>query len=123
MTMPIDNITQLVASQIPAARSTAGGADGVPVAAARQNLPGHGQNVPAPAAVDIQSAVSRISDYVQSLNRDLKFRVDQDTNQVVVTVMDQQSGEVIRQIPSEEVLAVARSIDQTQKGLLLNAKA
>lgn len=118
--MPIDNITQLVSSQIPAVRSTAGAAS-VPAAATRQDLPGNGQNVPAAAAV--MNAVSRISDYVQSLNRDLKFRVDQDTNQVVVTVMDQQSGEVIRQIPSEEVLAVAHSIDQTQKGLLLNAKA
>lgn len=118
--MPIDNIKQLVASQVPAARSTAGS---VPAAVTRQNLPGNGQNVPASAAADIQSAVSRISDYVQSLNRDLKFRVDHDTNQVVVTVMDSQSGEVIRQIPSEEVIAVARSIDQAQKGLLVNAKA
>jgi len=112
--MPIDNIAQLVVSQVPAAR---------PSAAKRQDLPGSGQNVPAPAAAEIQSAVSRISDYVQSLNRDLKFRVDQETDQVVVTVVDPQSGNVIRQIPSEEVLAVARSIDQTQKGLLLNTKA
>jgi uncharacterized FlaG/YvyC family protein len=39
----------------------------------------------------------------------------------VVTVTNQETGEVIRQIPNEVVIRMARSIDQT-KGNLLNAK-
>jgi flagellar protein FlaG len=41
---------------------------------------------------------------------------------VVVSVVDPESGEVIRQIPAEEVVAVARTLGQMQ-GLLINTKA
>jgi flagellar protein FlaG len=119
--MPIDNIVQLVSGPTRSAGAGTGAPDRAS-AATRQGLPGSGQSVP-PAKVDVQQAVSQINDFIQAFNRDLKFRVDRDTNQVVVTVMDSQSGEVIRQIPSEEVLAVARSLDQMSQGLLLNTKA
>lgn len=38
----------------------------------------------------------------------LKFRVDSDAGRVVVQVLDIQSGEVLRQIPREEALKLAR---------------
>ena len=40
----------------------------------------------------------------------LKFRVDSDAGRVVVQVLDAQSGEVVRQIPREEALALARDV-------------
>ena len=94
--------------------------NGLPV---RQELPGSGNTGPgASVASDVRQAVTRINDYVQAFRRDLQFQVDKDTDHVVVRVVDSDSGEVIRQIPSEEVLAVARNLEKAQ-GLILNEKA
>jgi flagellar protein FlaG len=121
--MPIDNIAQLGAATL----RPAGPRSGTPAAAstgqARQELPAGDQSVPAPDSGEVKQAVSRLNDFVQNLRRDLQFRVDEGSDRVVVTVLDSESGEVIRQIPSEEVLAVARSLEQAQQGLLLNEKA
>lgn len=115
--MPIDNIAQL------GRMYQSGAPTSTPVTPARQDLPGSGQTLPPVAAgAAVKEAVSRLNDYVQQLRRDLQFRVDEDVDRVVVTVVDSESGEVIRQIPSEEMLAVARSLEQAQ-GLLLNEKA
>jgi flagellar protein FlaG len=48
----------------------------------------------------------------------LQFRVDQDTDRVVVSIIDRESGEILRQVPSEEALRVARSIARNGRGLL-----
>ncbi|HQV89775.1 MAG TPA: flagellar protein FlaG [Nitrosomonas sp.] len=48
--------------------------------------------------------------------------VDQDTGKTVVKVMDIHTDEVIRQIPTEEAISIARTLDKVQ-GLLLNDKA
>lgn len=125
--MPIDNIAQLSASQLRPAGSTPAAASASPAAIrtdnARQELPGSGQSVPPPDRGEVRQAVSRLNEFVQNLRRDLQFRVDEDIDRVIVTVVDSESGEVIRQIPSEEVLAVAKSLQQAQQGLLLNEQA
>jgi flagellar protein FlaG len=93
----------------------------------RQALPGSGETLPqvqptAAGQVATAQTAGRITEYVQSLRRDLQFRVDEATDKVVVTVVDPESGEVVRQIPSEEVIAVARALGQSQ-GLLVDTKA
>jgi flagellar protein FlaG len=118
--MPIDNIVHMN-------RIQAGAVPSVPAvpagSGARQELPPIGAALP-PAATssEVSQAVSRLNDYVQNLRRDLQFRMDEDSNRVIVTVVDSESGEVIRQIPSDEVLAVARSLEHA-RGLLVNEKA
>lgn len=65
-------------------------------------------------AVDPQqldSAVRRLSDYVQQVQRALQFSVDKESGRTVITVIDAATEEVIRQIPPEEVLAMARALD------------
>jgi flagellar protein FlaG len=57
-----------------------------------------------------QAVAERIRQYLRESGRELDFRIDADTNRTVVTVRDQTTGEVIRQIPSEEVLRIARSL-------------
>lgn len=78
------------------------------------------------ATQDVAKAVSEISDYVQSVSRDLQFQVDKQTGSTVVTVLDTETKEVIRQIPSEEVVAMARFIAENApdpvKGLLMNGE-
>jgi flagellar protein FlaG len=77
-------------------------------------------------AEDVAKAVSEISDYVQNISRDLQFQVDKQTGSTIVTVLDTETKEVIRQIPSEEVVAMARFIAENApdpvKGLLMNGE-
>ncbi len=94
----------------------------------RQELPGSGQTSP-PAlpesqhsTADLAQAVGHLNGYVQNMQRELEFRVDRQTHQVVVTVVDSQTHQVIRQIPSEEVMAIAHALDGLQ-GLIVRAKA
>lgn len=61
-------------------------------------------------AGNLQVAVSQINDYVQNLQRNLQFTVDEATGKDVVTVIDNETKEVIRQIPSEEALEIARRL-------------
>jgi flagellar protein FlaG len=52
----------------------------------------------------------RIRQYLRESGRELDMQVDADTNRMVITVRDQATGEVIRQIPSDEILRIARSL-------------
>lgn len=70
----------------------------------------------------ISEAVERIRTQVQSLQRNLDFSVDDSTGQVVVQVLDGDSGKVVRQIPSEDILRLAERLDE-MRSLLFEAKA
>ena len=58
----------------------------------------------------IEQAVARLNDYVQSLQRDIVFSVDHDSGRSVVRVVERGTQEVIRQIPSEVALRLARNL-------------
>ncbi|HEY0973293.1 MAG TPA: flagellar protein FlaG [Solimonas sp.] len=55
----------------------------------------------------------------------LDFRIDEDSQRLVVSVVDRGSGEVLRQIPSEEALRIARHLQglQERSGALIAAVA
>jgi flagellar protein FlaG len=86
---------------------------------------------PAPARVpsapqrDLQSRMevvaAQLQEFLQSSERDIEFRVDADTGAQVVTVRDANSGDVIRQMPGEEVLRVLKNLTAGQ-GTLLDTK-
>lgn len=63
----------------------------------------------------LQDAVSQINDYVQNIQRSLQFTVDEESGRDVVTVLDTKTEEIIRQYPSEEVLAFARQLAQQKE--------
>ncbi|WP_414830109.1 flagellar protein FlaG [Alteromonas sp. H39] len=79
-------------------------------------------------AEDIELAVQEVQAFLQVQNRNLAFSIDEDTQRSVVTVKDSESGDVIRQIPSEEVLKLAERIKSLQEdigssvGVLVNNK-
>lgn len=95
------------------------------LAAAEQDLP---PGEPVEDAESLQKAVSDISAYVQNIQRDLLFRVDTDLGQTIVSVVDSETKEVIRQMPSEDVLERARFLEERSAaeggsdGLLLQVK-
>jgi len=69
----------------------------------------------------VQRAAAAIDERITTIAPNLRFSVDSDTGKTVVKVVDISTGETIRQMPSEEVLAISRSIDRLQ-GLLLNGE-
>ena len=76
----------------------------------------------------LEEAVSQLKAYVQNSRRDMDFNVDDVTGRVVVKVIDSESQQVIRQIPSEEMLAIARHLSESldmdePKGFLIELKA
>jgi len=70
---------------------------------------------PAPPAEETVKAVAqRIESYLKSVSRSLEFRVDAESGHTVVSVRDSETGDLIRQIPNEEVLRFAEMAeDQT----------
>jgi len=74
----------------------------------------------------LAAAVEHLNNKVQDLNRNLEFSIDQDSGELVVKVVDAQTHEVIRQIPSQEALALAKDIErylQNQHAGLVQTKA
>ncbi len=71
---------------------------------------------------DVGDAVERIRSQMQSLQRNLNFSVDNSTGDVVVQVVDGNSGEIVRQIPSEEILRLSERLGE-MRSLLFEAKA
>lgn len=65
------------------------------------------------------AVAQQMRDYLRSNGRDLEFRVDADTNDMVITVREVASGKVIRQIPNEEALQMRRFLDEWS-GTFLN---
>ena len=76
---------------------------------------------PAQAARNLQEAVRSLNQQLESTKTGLGFSIDKSLNTPVVIVTNAQTGEVVRKIPTEQVLQMAHSIDD-MKGLLLNAK-
>lgn len=76
----------------------------------------------APARGQVEQAVSSIQEFVQSVRRNLDFQVDESSGRVVVKVTDSESGNVIRQMPTEEALKLAESLDEV-RSLLFRAEA
>jgi flagellar protein FlaG len=82
------------------------------------------------AAQEQRASPEQMTEAVQQMNRAmrmansaLEFRVDQDTDRVVVTISDRDTGEVVMQIPSEEALALSRHLNEAAKGALVSQKA
>lgn len=71
---------------------------------------------------DFGLAISRVQEFAQSLQRDLSFSIDDDSGRVIVEVKDSASGEIIRQIPSEEALRMLDHLEQA-RSLLFHATA
>ncbi|SOB74681.1 flagellar protein FlaG [Marinobacter sp. LV10R510-11A] len=71
---------------------------------------------------ELDEAVSQLNDYVQNVQRDLQFEMDNDLGQTIVRVVDQQTQEVIRQIPDELALRLAEKLQQDEPLTLFNIK-
>ncbi len=81
-----------------------------------------GQASPQPTREQIEQAVQVVQKAVEPVAQNLQFQVDKETGKTIISVVDSVTQEVIRQIPGEEILAIAKAIDR-MKGLLVSQKA
>jgi len=58
----------------------------------------------------VDQAVSSLNSSIQSVQRNLQFSVDKELDQIVINVTDKETDEIVRQIPSEDVLDLARNL-------------
>lgn len=76
-----------------------------------------------PSAEQLKNVVDNINRTLKQANKNLEFSVDKSTNRQIVKLVDTETGDLVRQFPAEEMLAISRLIDQIQQGLLLKQKA
>jgi len=105
---PIASITAVVDGDRP---GTATG--GIALPPAGRELP------PKPAQVALEAVAVHIDEFLADNGRELRFQVDRTTGATIVSVRDRATGELIRQIPSEEALRVARALHLQLPGLLV----
>ena len=75
-----------------------------------------------PGKQTVEDAVASMQESTQAMQRNLDFSIDDSTGRMVVKVTDSASGEVIRQMPTEEALRLAESLDE-MRSLLFTAQA
>ncbi|MBV2235520.1 MAG: flagellar protein FlaG, partial [Sterolibacterium sp.] len=69
---------------------------------------------PDPDSERLEEATRQVAEAVQSRASNLVFSLDDDSGRTVVKIIDAQTDELIRQIPSEEILALAKAIEEYQ---------
>jgi flagellar protein FlaG len=70
----------------------------------------------------LNGAVLQLNNYVQNVQRDLQFEVNNELGQTIVKVVDQKTQQVIRQIPDELALRLAEKLQQDEPLTLFNIK-
>lgn len=71
---------------------------------------------------NLQQTLQKLNEFVSGASQNVVFSIDKDTDISVIKVVDRQTNEVIRQIPSEEAIQIAKVLDKFQ-GLLVREKA
>ncbi|MBI1194591.1 MAG: hypothetical protein GC138_01915 [Gammaproteobacteria bacterium] len=72
---------------------------------------------------DVQAAMTQVREQFQNVRRELEFSVDEKLHKVIITVHDGATGDVIRQIPSEEFIRMARAMHDADNPHILDARA
>ncbi len=88
---------------------------------AKQNEPVESKDIPVEKEKEKEKAlepeqlvrtVEELNTYVNEMQRNLQFHVDEDLGRKVISVMDGETKELIRQIPSEEALELLKNMDK-----------
>jgi len=70
------------------------------------------------SADEIQQDIAKINDQLESMNRSIRFSIDEGTKDIVVRVVDENTGEVVMQIPPDELLKLRERLSE-MSGLLV----
>ena len=73
-------------------------------------------------SVEVKEAVSKLNDFAQKTQRDLNFQVDEDSGKTVIKVYDRHTETLVRQIPNEEALEMAKRLSAEEPSMLFSAQ-
>ena len=74
------------------------------------------------ASEEVAETVEEVNDFLGQGATSLKFSVDEDSGgRIIVSVVDADTGEILRQIPPEEIMRVARGLQEVSSGLIEDA--
>jgi flagellar protein FlaG len=115
----LGNVPPPVVAMTPERAAPAAGAKLASVAAAAQSAAA----TPPARSDEVRKAASQVNEALKgTASSDLQFSVEGENKDVVVRVVDSQTKEVIRQIPSEQMVAISKAMDNLS-GLLVQQKA
>jgi flagellar protein FlaG len=57
---------------------------------------------------EIQELIGELNDVMKIMNTKISFSIDTETNRPIIQVLDKETGELIRQIPPEELMRVSQ---------------
>jgi len=80
----------------------------VPAVAAAQNGAFDANANPNPE--NLEQAVATLNQGLRAWSTSLRFQIDEEANRVVIQVVDADTGEIVRQIPADEALALSREM-------------
>ncbi|NMB19584.1 MAG: flagellar protein FlaG [Firmicutes bacterium] len=75
-----------------------------------------------PERAEVESAVESINDAIEHINRALRFSIHEDTQRIMVKVVNIRTDEVIKELPPEDVLDTVARIRE-MIGLLIDERA
>ena len=73
------------------------------------------------SAAQLEKVAQQLQDFVSEMNRGLEFLVDEDSGRDVIKVIDRETGDLVKQFPSEDVLALVAKLSEAT-GNLVDAK-
>lgn len=79
------------------------------------------KKISAASSTQVSSAVAEINQSLRLASIGVQFEFDKEANTMLTRVVDVESGDVIRQIPSEEVVRISKALGQLQ-GFLVSQK-
>jgi flagellar protein FlaG len=91
---------------------------GGPPAAGASATPRAAAPVAEPGRAEIEEAVARANRQMAAVAPSLEFEIDPHTHEVVIRLVDRHDQRVLRQVPSPEMLAIARALDRMQSALV-----
>ncbi|MFH1851613.1 MAG: flagellar protein FlaG [Candidatus Neomarinimicrobiota bacterium] len=72
--------------------------------------------------IDIEKVVQNINEFVQNISTDISFSVDPGSDRPIILVKDKTTGKIIRQIPSEEMIRLTKSM-KALAGIIFHQEA
>ena len=115
-----DSLTTQLDKQADSVESVISSDDTSPVSTATRSTEKVNQVTKADAE-ELQHAVDDIAASMNVIQKGLAFNIDEDSGMQVVKVIDVSTGELIRQIPNEEALEIAKKLNEVT-GLLMKTE-
>lgn len=85
------------------------------------------QALPAPSQTlsneEVERTVDEIRRHIAPVDQNLLFTIDKETGKTIVRLIDSSTKEILRQIPSEELVAIARALGKSSQSGLIERKA